>query len=206
MAIKHIWLDFSETIAHINVTEHDKVKYETYASVVGKPVDEQLKKEFEKQYEQHHHSISDIFHSQGKPPGWWSSQLSAIEPSKLFMLADKDIPEILQKIKAHVPVSIFSNINLDTVLPAVGIDVEIFSHILSSGMVSRPKPALDGFYKIIELSGLKPEEILYVGDHVTKDIVPAKKVGLKAGIIWNSAEEADYSFSSFQDILDFVEN
>lgn len=205
MAIKHIWFDFSDTIGRINTKEHSKLKYSAYAAVVGRPLDEELKQEFDNQYELHSHSISDIFHSLGKPPGWWSSQVATVEPTKLYVLAEDDIPEILQAIKRHVPISMFSNINLDKVLPALDIDVGWFDHIISSAMFSRPKPALDGFYKIIELSQLEPDQILYIGDHVTKDVLPAKKVGLKAGIIWGKADEADYSFGSFRDILELVE-
>lgn len=201
MAIKHIWFDFSDTIASINRAEHNKLKYSTYALVLGRQNDAQLKAEFDQQYELHHHSISDIFHSLGKPAGWWSSRLAAIEPSKLFKLIDDDIPVLLQRIGQQMPISIFSNINLGQVLPALGIEPGWFAHILSSGMVGRPKPALDGFYQIIELSHLKADEILYIGDHVTKDIEPAQKVGLKAGIVWSRSKQADYNFKTFNDIL-----
>ena len=201
VVIKHIWFDFSETLARINRTEHNKLKYSTYAAVLGRQNDAQLKAEFDEQYELHHHSISDIFHSLGKPAGWWSNQLAAIEPSKLFELIDDDIPALLQKIGQQVPISMFSNINLEQVLPALGIEPSWFRHILSSGMVGRPKPALDGFYKIVELSHLKPAEILYIGDHVAKDVEPAQKVGLKAGIIWSHSKRADYNFKTFNDIL-----
>lgn len=204
MKPKHIWFDFSETIARINAKAHDELKYATYASVVDKPVDEKLKQDFNEQYKLHDNSISHIFYSLGKPSGWWSSQIAAVDPGKLFQLAEDDIPEVLSKIKQYVPISIFSNINLDQLLPALGIDVSLFDYILSSGMVKRPKPALDGFHKMVQLSQLKPQQILYVGDHETKDIIPAKKVGLRAGIIWNTSDKADYIFSSFQDILDLV--
>jgi FMN phosphatase YigB (HAD superfamily) len=205
MAIKHIWFDFSETIAHINKQEHDRLKYEMYAKVVGKTLDDRLRREFDEQYERHNHSISDVFHSLGKPAGWWSQQITAIDPAKLFVLAQPNIPEIIHRISNFVPVSIFSNINLANVLPSLGIDVSLFAHILSSSTVKKPKPALDGFVKIVELSQLRPNEILYVGDHETKDIVPAKQVGLQAGMIWNKSDMADYNFDSFDDILKLAE-
>ncbi|MEK7561690.1 MAG: HAD family hydrolase [Patescibacteria group bacterium] len=205
MTIKHIWFDFSETIARINTEEHDRLKYATYAEVTGEAVDEKLKNEFDEQYKLHNHSISDIFYSLGKPAGWWSQRIATIPPEKLFVLAENDIPEVLQKIRQVVLISIFSNINLGKVLPAVGIDLKWFTHILSSEMIKRPKPALDGFNKIVELSQLKPSEILYVGDNVFKDVMPAKKVGLQSGLLWNESDEADYNFRSFRDILEFVE-
>jgi len=204
MNIKHIWFDFSETIAHINKQEHSILKYATYAKVVGKPVNGGLKDEFDREYEEHNHSISDIFYSLGKPANWWSSEIAKIEPLRLYHLAESDIPEMFLKIKGHVPISIFSNIDLEQTLPALGINPEMFEHILSSGMVSKPKPALDGFYKMVELSKLKPNQILYIGDDISKDILPAKEVGIKTGLIWSESDKADYCFNSFDEILKFV--
>lgn len=204
MKVKHIWFDFSETIANINKEEHDRLKYSAYAEVAGRPVDDELKKDFDEQYKTHNNSIADMFYSLGKLSGWWSDQVATIDPSKLYKLAEDDIPQLLLEIRKHVPISIFSNINLDEPLSALGIDAAWFDHILSSGMVGRPKPALDGFYKIVELSKVEPSQILYVGDHESKDILPAKKVGLQTGIIWNKSDKADYNFNSFQEILDFV--
>lgn len=206
MTIKHIWFDFSDTIARTNAAEHDKLKYTTYATVVNKPLDDKLRQEFDEQYEKHHHGISGIFYALGKPAGWWSEQIASIEPARLFMLAADDIPEMLQQIKQMVPISIFSNITVSEVLPALGIHTDWFTHILSSGMVEKPKPALDGFHKIVELSQLEPPEILYIGDHITKDILPAKKAGLQTGLIWGQSDEADYSFDSFDDILQLVKS
>jgi FMN phosphatase YigB (HAD superfamily) len=201
MAIKHIWFDFSETIAHINKGQHEIMKYAEYAKAVDKPVTEQLKAEFEEQYELHHNSISDIFYSLGKPSGWWSGRLATINATELFSLIEDDIPQVLAEIKQFVPISIFSNIDLGTALPALGIDTGLFDHVISSGMVSKPKPALDGFHKIVELSQMPADQILYIGDHVTKDIIPAQTVGLQAGIIWSQSDQADYNFASFEEVL-----
>jgi FMN phosphatase YigB (HAD superfamily) len=201
MEIKHIWFDFSDTIAHTNPEIHDKLKYEAYANVIGQPVDAKLRREFDELYEEHHHSISDIFFTLGKPAGWWAEQMATQDPTELFELMESDIPEVLQAIKRIVPISMFSNIMLNKALPALGIDPDWFEYMLSSKMAGRPKPALDGFYKIVELSRLKPNEILYVGDVVKKDILPAKAVGLRTGIIYRRSDEADYSFDSFEDVL-----
>ena len=89
-------------------------------------------------------------------------------------------------------------------LPSLGIDVSFFTHIISSGMFKKPKPALDGFYKLVELSKLPAKEILYIGDSVGKDILPAKQVGIKTGLMWKQSDEADYSFGSFKDILEII--
>ena len=121
-----------------------------------------------------------------------------------YRLTDKNIPSVLEQMSKIIPISIFSNIKLNKVLPALGIDHKWFAYILSASMIKNPKPALDGFYKVIELSGLPPEEILYVGDDIGKDVIPAKTVGIKTGVVFEELPEADYSFKDFKDILEFV--
>jgi FMN phosphatase YigB (HAD superfamily) len=199
--IKHIWFDFSETIALLHAEAHNNLRYNSYASVVKKPVTQELIDEYEALYEKNNHSNAAIFRSLGLPGNYWSDKINSVDPSELYKLADESIPEILKKLKEIVPISIFSNIKLGKVLADLGIDTEWFQHILSAGMVKEPKPALDGFYKMIELSQLPPNEILYIGDHVGKDIIPAKKVGIQAGLMWSKSDEADYCFEKFEDVV-----
>ncbi|OGN29368.1 MAG: hypothetical protein A3A33_01160 [Candidatus Yanofskybacteria bacterium RIFCSPLOWO2_01_FULL_49_25] len=202
--IKHIWFDFSETIAFLKKERHDRLRYETYSQVVGKPVGDELIAEYEDLYKKYNHSNAAIFRSLGKSSSFWSESVNSLDPSELYELADKNIPDILQKIRTLVPISIFSNIQLEKILTSLNIDPEWFTHVMSAGMVKEPKPALDGFYKMIELSGLPADEILYIGDDVGKDVLPAKKVGVKAGLIWEESGQADYCFKNFQEILDLV--
>ena len=199
--INHIWFDFSDTIAFIGGDAHDKLRYKTYSEIVGRPVDENLIEEYKKLYEENHRSNSAVFHCLGKPAGFWSEQISFIDPLEIYRLAEPSIPRILGKIRQVVPVSIFSNIELSHVLPALGIKISMFTNIISSGMFKRPKPALDGFYKLIELSELPPNKILYIGDSIGKDVRPAKQLGILTGLMWDKSDEADYCFSKFEDIL-----
>src|SRR6266550_8709303 len=113
MEIKHVWFDFSDTIARTNAEVHDKLKYEAYANVIGRPVDATLRQDFDELYEVHHHSNSDIFFTLGKPAGWWAEQMATLDPAELFELMEADIPDVLQTIKRIVPISMFSNIMLD---------------------------------------------------------------------------------------------
>ena len=71
--------------------------------------------------------------------------------------------------------------------------------------VKKPKPALDGFRLVIELSKLPPENILFIGDSVEKEVLPAKSLGILTGLIWSFSPEADYCFNSFQEILELVQ-
>lgn len=202
--IKHIWFDFSNTIAEINREAHNKLRYETYAEVVGKSVSPELVAEFENLYEKFEHSNSAVFESLGLPAGYWSKKVHSVGAGQFYSLMKPNIPQILENLSAQVPISIFSNLDVGDILPGIGINPKIFTHILSSGMVGKPKPALDGFYKIVELSKLNPDEILFVGDHVGKEILPAQKVGLQTGLMWLHADEADYCFTDFSEILNIL--
>ncbi len=200
--IKHIWFDFSETIAYLKKDRHRRLRYETYAQVLGKALNDALIAEYEQLYKKFDHSNAAVFRSLGQSSNFWSERVNWVDPNELYELADKNIPSVLQKIREFVPISIFSNIQLGNILPAFNIKPEWFTYILSSGMVKEPKPALDGFYKMFELSGIPAEEILYIGDDVGKDIRPAKQVGIQAGLMWKKSEEADYSFENFESILE----
>ena len=202
--IKHIWFDFSETLASVNDQAHNKLRYESYAKVVGKPVTPELIAEYEKLYEEHKHSNLFVFKTLGMGSSFWSDVVNTINPKTLYYLTDPNIPEVLEKMSKIIPISIFSNINLDKTLPALGINPKWFTHLLYASMIGAPKPALDGFYKMIKLSSLPPEEILYIGDNIGKDVIPAKTVGIKTGVVFEKLPEADYSFKDFRDILEFV--
>lgn len=199
--IKHVWFDFSETIAFLKKERHDRLRYETYSEIVGKSISDELITKYETLYKKYNHSNSAIFRTLGQTSNFWSECVNAVESSELYELADKNIPNALEEIKKFVPISIFSNIQLEKILPSLNINPEWFTHILSAGTVKEPKPALDGFYKMIELSEIPAEEILYIGDDIGKDVRPAKQVGVLAGLMWKKSDEADYSFEKFEDVL-----
>lgn len=200
--IKHILFDFSETIAFLKKERHDRLRYETYAQVIGKPVTEELVAEYENLYKKFNHSNAAIFRSLGQTSNYWSERVNSVEPSELYELADENVPRVLQKVKEIVPISVFSNIQLGKILAALNINPDWFTHVISAGMVEEPKPALDGFYKMVELSGIPAQEILYIGDDIGKDVKPAKQVGGQAGLMWKKSDEADYSFENFSEILE----
>ena len=117
--------------------------------------------------------------------------------------------DTLRKLKEIVPCSIFTNVKTEEtmrILKLVELDLSLFTHILTGDDIKERKPALDGFNKMVELSKLKPEETLYVGDRVKVDILPANEVGMKTCLVWSTSPEADYSFENFGDILSIFKN
>lgn len=203
--IRHLWLDYSETIASINTEVHDRLRYESYAAIVGRVVSPELITEYEDLYQKNERSNSAVFRSLGQTSNYWSERINSVDPTIFYRLADPEIPGVLRQLKDILPVSLFSNIELQGVLLGLDIDPRWFKHILSSGQVPRPKPALDGFRKIVEMSGIPAGEILYVGDDVGKDVRPAKAVGIKTGLMWKMSAEADYCFKNFEALLETIE-
>ncbi len=105
--IKHIWFDFSDTLASINNETHDKLRYESYGKVVGNPVTPELISDYEKLYKEHKYSNSSVFKSLGKLSNFWSEIIGAINPKTLYYLTDKNIPEVLEQMSKIIPISIF---------------------------------------------------------------------------------------------------
>lgn len=202
-SIKHIWFDFSETIIRLDKEAHEKLRYGSYAEIVGKAVTPKLVEEYESLFKAHK-SHSALFASLGLPDGYWSERYASADPSTLLKLANPNIPDVLKRLREIVPISIFSNVMAEKFFPALGIEASWFSHILGPKEVKNPKPALDGFRLMIELSNLPAENILFVGDSVEKELKPAKSLGLQTALMWNSSPEADYCFQDFKEILTLV--
>ncbi|MFZ2887030.1 MAG: HAD family hydrolase [Minisyncoccia bacterium] len=198
-SIEHIWFDFSDTIAHTDKNVLNDILWTSYAKAVGRPVTEELKKEFAEKRKKYK-SGSAIFTSLGLPSGYLAEQIR-LDSRQLYSLTDPEIPNVLSTLKDRRPISIFSNNKLDKILPALGIDTKWFAHILGPDQIARPKPALDGFRKMVELSGTTPAEILYIGDDIHKDLLPAKEVGITTGLLWKESPEADVCFRDFDAIL-----
>lgn len=90
---------------------------------------------------------------------------------------------VLDAMAKKYPMVLVSNFygNIETVLKDFGID-SYFKKIIESAVVGVRKPDPKIFTLGVEALGLKPEEVLVIGDSYSKDIVPAEKAGCQA--IW----------------------
>uniref|UniRef100_UPI003216BB01 HAD family hydrolase n=1 Tax=uncultured Draconibacterium sp. TaxID=1573823 RepID=UPI003216BB01 len=108
-----------------------------------------------------------------------------------------DIPrnrvETLKKLKRNYNVFLFSNTNqihIDKLLPEFkaehGIDFpSLFKEVYYSHEIHDRKPELSSFEKVIKLSGVRPEETLFVDD-MENNITGAEQAGLKT--LWLKKE------------------
>lgn len=74
------------------------------------------------------------------------------------------------------------------------------------------KPSPVSFYKMTERLGLKPEEILYVGNNHKYDVVGPKKIGMRSawiippikGIFGKKSKIADFTFWKYSQLEKFI--
>ena len=203
--IKHVWFDLEGTLT-IRSDEfneaHNQLRYETYSEVVGKPLTEELKQDFEKIYAKNG-SNSAVFRSLGCASDFWQKCFNKLDKTRYYKPV-KTVYSTLEELKEKVPISIFTNLKpeeVESTLKIINVDKSWFKFIISGDDIKERKPVLDGFYLMIKKSGLPPREILYVGDRVKVDVLPAKELGIKTCLVWDKSDEADYSFEKFEDIL-----
>jgi len=70
----------------------------------------------------------------------------------------------------------------EKVLRALGIPPGIFDAIVTCDD-AEPKPMREGYLKIVEALGLRPEEILYIGDRWRVELEPAKRLGMRTALV-----------------------
>jgi putative hydrolase of the HAD superfamily len=72
------------------------------------------------------------------------------------------------------------------------------------------KPDTAAFLEMAALMGKAPDQILYVGNSISYDVVGARKAGMKAALIralpFLSGRRADFVFSDYRKLLDYVLN
>lgn len=97
-------------------------------------------------------------------------------------------------------------------LEAMELDTDA---ILISADLGFEKPARGFFEKVAEAAGSKPADVLYVGDRLDNDVLPAKAMGMQTALIrrgpwgylqaeWPHAAEADSIVNSLSEIPDLL--
>lgn len=88
--------------------------------------------------------------------------------------------EVLERLHASYPMVLVSNFygNIHEVLVEFGLD-HLFKDVVESAVVGIRKPDHRIFSLGVECLGLKPEDVMVVGDSFYKDIEPAIKAGCK---------------------------
>ena len=102
---------------------------------------------------------------------------------------------ILERLSGKYPLMLVSNFygNVDSVLRAYDLR-RYFKGVIESAVVGVRKPDPAIFMLGVVALGLKPEEVLVVGDSLRKDILPARSIGCHTAWIkgrgWDAAEDS----------------
>lgn len=119
--------------------------------------------------------------------------------------------EVLQALAKKYPLVLVSNFygNIESVLKDFGI-YECFKTVVESARVGVRKPDSAIFELGVKALGLKPEEVLVVGDSVKNDINPAKQIGCQTLLLegkgWDNTPVAHDSVAikKLDEVLSFV--
>ena len=117
---------------------------------------------------------------------------------------------VLEALYARYPMVLVSNFygNVESVLADFDLR-RYFRDIIESAVVGVRKPDPKIFQLGVDALGLKPEEVLVIGDSYKKDIVPAESIGCHVAWIkgkgWTADEDAQMHpniIKNLREILD----
>ena len=122
--------------------------------------------------------------------------------------------DVLVALSKQYPLVLVSNFygNLDSVLKDFGLS-DCFKKVIESAKVGVRKPSVAILEMGIKALGLKPEEVLVVGDSIKNDIDPAKKLGCQTLLLDGRKWEGEQlsatdinTIQSFDEILRFLDS
>lgn len=118
----------------------------------------------------------------------------ALIDAQHYLSSDPKLKQMLRELVEDYQLGIISNVlkkAVANILTALGVPRRLFTYFVTVGNTTHSKPHPEPFEKAIELSGRAASEIVYVGDSLTKDIIPAKRAGMQTILISNNAKLAD---------------
>lgn len=130
---------------------------------------------------------------------------STVTPSS-FLAPSPILKEMLATIAERIPLGIISNYRLSHVkdiLEVLDVPPHIFSWMVTEDIVREIKPNLEPFFRAAELAHLAPSQCVFVGDSATKDMYPARQVGM--GTILVKKDPKPQDLASADAIIDSVE-
>lgn len=86
----------------------------------------------------------------------------------------------------------------------LGVNRNIFDFVVTPEETGVMKPDLRPFKMVLEKTGLRPEEHLFVGDRESVDIIPAKSLGMQTCYVWGKSDIADASIDEVYLLTDLL--
>lgn len=132
-----------------------------------------------------------------------------VDPAE-YLKPDQELDGVMARLVKLYKLGIISNLkrsHILEVLAALGLSVRWFPLLVTEDIVTEIKPDHEPFLKAIELSGYTAQECLYVGDSPTKDMQPAKEVGMQTVLIGDGIpdEQAKYIDTAVPNVKELVD-
>lgn len=120
-----------------------------------------------------------------------------VDPSQ-YLTKDPELDDIIARLAKKYKLGIISNnkrSHMLEIFAALGLSEQQILLMVTEDNVQEVKPHPEPFQKAVELSGYFANECLYVGDSPTKDIQPAKGVGMMTVLTKANPEPLDMKFA-----------
>jgi len=91
-------------------------------------------------------------------------------------------------------------------LKLLGLKPQIFEKKFFGIDLQITKPKLELFQKVLDYTKVSPSKHLMIGDMVQKDIIPAKKLGMKTCLAWSKSKHADISIKNIYQIEKLIKS
>jgi HAD superfamily hydrolase (TIGR01549 family) len=121
-----------------------------------------------------------------------------------YLEPDLKIRKALQELN-HLQHFIFNNAEREGAvkkLAALGLGKKLFSKIFCSYEMKWPKHDPTSFRYICRKTGLKPSQLLSVGDREKSDIIPAQAIGMRTCMVYGSSKVADVSLKNHYEVAE----
>lgn len=120
-----------------------------------------------------------------------------VDPRK-FLSSDKELLEEMVALAIHYRLGVISNFkqsHLEEILDVLGLPKSLFEWFITEDIVKEIKPDPEPFIKAVEMSKAVANQCLYVGDSPSKDMRPAKQVGMATVLVRENPAEKDLTYA-----------
>jgi putative hydrolase of the HAD superfamily len=129
--------------------------------------------------------VSDIVDRMGISREDFYKAVDSVDSSK-FLKPDPELRKTLDYMKGKWKLAMLTNLSRKTtlnILKALGLDPTLFDPLITASEMAKGKPDPEPFIRISKALDLEPSSIMMVGDSVSSDLVPAKKLGMKTALV-----------------------
>lgn len=113
--------------------------------------------------------------------------------SARYLKKDNQLWELLHLLSSKYELGIITNfqrVHTEQILEALGLGMDLFKYFIGEEDVREIKPSLEPFQLALEKAHVEADRAVYVADSVSKDLQPAKAVGMKT-ILVGAAERPE---------------